>query len=388
MFTLDQALAAIKDKPEFSVKVRGSYTVIDYNLTSRDTFVGKDVQETNILLNLRGTAFDNESRIIIRLGFQKFFNHGEFPDTDTQLNFNYDHVITQKLDGSCIFPIYAKEGWVLGTRAGVTDVSALADDFMNTFTECEYQRFIGMCNIMSVTPIFEFCSRKNRVVLDYPKDMMVLTGMRSMRDGSYISYSDLYKFAIVNNIPVVSRINSIRNTTFDDFKNGVTALKDDEGVVIRFECGNFVGHMVKLKASDYVLKHRAMGGLRFEKDVLLMSLEGLLDDVYPLLDETTRERIQKHVDAFTFCVVQTSLSIALEFTKFKHLVHDRKLFAEVVKDSKYKQFMFKLCTDQNFDVYNMLIEVCKGGCGSQPKTIELKKLLGFDAVYCIAQVPL
>lgn len=381
MFTLDQALSVIKDKPEFSVKDRGSYTVIDYNLNNRETFVGKDLEETKILLNLRGTAFNNESREIIRLGYQKFFNHGEFPETDAQLNFDHAHVITQKLDGSCIFPIFAKEGWVLGTRAGVTDVSQFATDFIESLPSSHYENFIDMCKESGATPIFEFCSRKNRVVLDYPDDMLVLTGIRFISSGDYVNYEVLCETADKNFIPVVSRIEDILHSEFDSFKTIITDMKDDEGVVIRFEDGYFKHHMIKLKAADYVLKHKAMDGLRFEKDVLLMSLNGLLDDVYPLLDDKTRERVQTHVDAFIFRVLETSVAIVTEFLKFEHLVGDRKSFAVAVKDNKYKQFLFKLCTDKNFNTHLMLREHCKNGCRTQASTIELKEFLGFTNEY-------
>jgi tRNA splicing ligase len=130
MFTLTEALEAIKNKPEFSVKDKGSYTVIDYNLKQKDTFVGLTEEDSEILLNLRGTAFDNETGNIIRLGYKTFFNYGEFPEIDSCLDFSEEHEITQKIDGSCIFPIYSKQGILLGTRAGVTDVSKLADDYL------------------------------------------------------------------------------------------------------------------------------------------------------------------------------------------------------------------------------------------------------------------
>lgn len=379
MFTLDRALAAIKDKPEFSVKDKGSYTVIDYNLNNRETFVGKDFDETNILLNLRGTAFDNESRLIIRLGYQKFFNHGEYPEMDAQLNFDYSHVITQKLDGSCIFPIFAKEGWVLGTRAGVTDVSQLATDFIESLPSKHYQTFIDLCELDGATPIFEFCSRKNRVVLDYPEDMLILTGVRLISTGEYLAYDDLRNLADEYYIPLVSRVKDIVHADFDTFKTNVNDMKDDEGVVIRFEDGEFKHHMVKLKAADYVLKHKAMDGLRFEKDVLLMCLNGLLDDVYPLLDIATRNHIQNHVDDFVSCVDEMSKHIVKVFARYSHIT-DRKEFAIAIKDNEFKQFLFKMHSGLT-DVYPMLIDVCKNGCRTQASTIELKEFLGFTNEY-------
>ena len=63
--------------------------------------------------------------------------------------------------------------------------------------------------------------------------------------------------------------------------------------------------------------------------------------------------------------------------KFEHLVGDRKTFAVAVKDSKYKQFLFKLCTDKNYGTHAMLIETCKNGCRTQASTVELKEFLGF-----------
>jgi RNA ligase len=188
MFTLPQALESIKDKTEFSVKDKGSYTVIDYNLNTKTTFVGRDEKETKILLNLRGTAFDNETGKIIRLGYHKFFNYGEFPESDKLLDFSEEHEITQKIDGSCIFPLYSKQGILLGTRAGVTDVSKLADDYLETSgLKDTYFGFISYCEDIDVTPIFEFCSRANRVVIDYPEPMLVLTGLRCLDNGKYFS---------------------------------------------------------------------------------------------------------------------------------------------------------------------------------------------------------
>ena len=68
MFTLQDAIKAIEEKTEFSVKDKCDYVVIDYHIDFGDTFTGRTEEETTILLNLRGTAFDKITGKIIRLG--------------------------------------------------------------------------------------------------------------------------------------------------------------------------------------------------------------------------------------------------------------------------------------------------------------------------------
>ena len=378
MFTLSQALEAIKNKPEFSVKERGSYTVIDYVLNNKETFVGSNEEETLILLNLRGTAFDNESGRIIRLGFEKFFNFGEFPESDKQLNFDDDHLITQKLDGSCIFPIYANEGTFFGTRAGVTDISKMAEDFALS-TDIYYCDFIHACmTIYNATPIFEFCSRKNRVVLDYPEDMLVLTGIRYIDTGVYFDYRAMSVFASSYDIPVVKRIDSILQNSFNSFKESVSGLVDDEGVVIRFESGICAGAMVKMKATAYCLQHKALDQLKFAKDVLLLSLNGLLDDVLPLLAVDNFNRVSMFVDEFASAVSAKDIDIQNEYFKYED-IESQKDFALAIANHPYKQFMFGIRAGKN--CFDMLVNYCKVNCGTQAKCDDLQKFLGMTVKY-------
>ncbi len=376
MFTLSQALDAIKDKPEFSVKDKGSYTVIDYNLNTRDTFVGKNTGETFILLNLRGTVFDNETGQIIRLMYDKFFNYGEFPESDAQLDFTHKHVITQKLDGSLIAPIYAREGIMFGTRAGVTDIATMAAEF--SMADTRYADFISVCQDHFCTPMFEFCSRKNRVVLDYPEDMLVLTGVRYMYDGGYMDYDQMVILAADYDIPVVKRVDSILQKDFGSFREKVSGLIDDEGVVVRFEGGSKRWHMVKLKASQYVLQHKAIDQLKFAKDVLLLSLTGALDDVIPLLTPSKADQVNAYVSDFWRALRSTAINIMNEYSKFKDL-ESQKDFALAILDNKYKNFMFGIRAEKKLD--DMLIMYAKSACSNQAKCSDLEKFIGMTVSY-------
>lgn len=376
MFTLNQAIAAVANKPEFSVKDRGEYVVIDYNLNNKETFVGGTPEETDILTNLRGTTFDKQSGKIIRLGYKKFFNYGEFPEQDKQISWNDLHVITQKLDGSLIFPIYAASGTILGTRAGVTDVSMLVDQWLNENKELKdlYFRFIEVCKRGNCTPLFEFCSRRNRIVLDYPETQLVLTGMRLIRDGTMVDRKGVEVAGQIYGIPVVKLHDPITATGFYSFHQEVQDLENDEGIVVLF--GN--GHMLKIKSNDYCLKHKAVDGLKFEKDLFLMSLHGELDDVLPLLSQEFAEHVQRHSDAFLSHVFDCSTALEQEYEKFSTIV-DQKDFAIAIKGNKFQSMLFM--RRKGVLSYELILQYAIKQCSTQDKARLLKEFIGFNAEY-------
>lgn len=379
MFNLNQALEVIASKPEFIVRDRGSHTVIDYQINDKNTFVGQDPAATNILLSLRGTAFDNKTGEIIRLGFHKFFNYGENPQTDKLLDFDADHVITQKLDGSCIFPLYTKEGTVLGTRAGVTDVSALADEYVNSCTHTHYQDFIAYCKNIAITPIFEFCSRANRVVIDYPITQLVLIGMRCMRTGNYTSYNAMAKIGQAYSLPVVKRIDSIINDDFESFRKSVSNLIDDEGVVVRIESGTLEHHMFKMKATSYCQMHKALDNLRFAKDLIALHLNGLLDDTIPLLTDVVKDRVESYVADFDSAYFATANHIRNEYSLLDES-WDQKTFALAIADHPYKHFFFKLKAGR-VDLLDYFKGVALKSCSTQASAAEFASFIGLTTTY-------
>jgi T4 RnlA family RNA ligase len=375
MFTLTDALEAIKDKPEFSVKDKGTYTVIDYNLNTKTTFVGKDEAETSILLNLRGTAFDNASGGICRLGFPKFFNYGEFPESDAALDFSKPHLITQKMDGSCIFPIYERQSFVLGTRAGVTDISKMATDLIEDNWAYKYL-IEALRKDYWATPIFEFCSRKNRVVIDYPEDMLVLTGVRFISTGEMMSREKCESLCASYAIPLVKQIKSIDSASFNEFRKSVTELVDDEGVVISFADGR----MVKMKSEQYCDRHHAVDSLKWDHDCVKLIVTGLIDDVIPLLAPDRAEFIKNYAQGLMEAIDAKVNCIRWEFEDLA-CIKDRKEFALKVLSRDTKMFMFKLFENPTFDIRDALLEYAKRMANNQANVKELKNFVGFHKEY-------
>ena len=139
-------------------------------------------------------------------------------------------------------------GFRLVSKAGVTSVAMNAEVFIAD--KPHYGTFIRKCIQKGTTPLFEFCSRKNRIVVDYPEDNLILTGMRYNHTGSYLTYAVMKSYASAWNIPVVKAVDGLAVQNIELFVKQVREWDDGEGVVLRFDNG----HMCKVKSADYVLR--------------------------------------------------------------------------------------------------------------------------------------
>ena len=352
MFTLNEALAAIDGKPEFSVNTRIFGTVIDYHVTFEGTFVGKTERDSMILKNLRGTCFGPDGNVV-RLPYHKFHNLNENLEyAEANFDFSASHIIHEKLDGSMIAPIKYPDGhWELGTRAGVTDVAKKAWRFLfiemkikDTLKYNAYVSFINDCVANNFTPIFEYCSRDQRIVIDYIDTKLVLTGVRNNITGSYIGDLRDFLFSFGDSSDDFGLVDTVRTvytsrSTIGEFAAVVKDLQGEEGVVVKFHCGRFV----KIKAADYVLKHRALDGLKFEKDVLRLVLENGIDDVLPLVTPEMKERLIKYRESVLMYITAWDRALICLYSVVSlQAAGDRRRFAELVKDHKSAPFMFAM----------------------------------------------
>jgi T4 RnlA family RNA ligase len=370
MFTLDEALSAIKNKPEFKHICKGGYSVIDYLISTRNTFDGNSSAETTILKNLRGTCFNSDGEIS-RLGFEKFHNFGECQGYfEGDIDFNQPHHVLEKLDGSCIFQISMFNSYRLGTRAGITDYSDMAEEYIaSSLLKSQYETLITYCTNNNKTAIFEFTSRKNKVVIDYPEDALTLLAVRSIETGEYVPRKSLEQFIskYTPGIPLVKVISS-DHSTLKELSNYVKLWDlNSEGVVITFEDG----FHVKCKSEDYVRKHSCIDQIKFEKSVLKMIIENTIDDVLPLIDESDRSRILKYSESVKISLVKFEDGIDEFFDLYKHL--DTKQFAEkVLERPDYKTFLFAK--------YNLKESILRSfvvrNCGSQTTVDSIRHIVG------------
>lgn len=283
---IDQVREAIKDRPEFIEAPREfrdghgvlhEYTVFNYMVAHTDSF------DCPIRRECRGLIFDHKGKVLSRR-FHKFFNLGEKEETFPEnIDWNSSHVLLDKLDGSMITPLVFGDlnpvvRWA--TKMGITDIG---ETVFNKFNQRNYVNFALTCHNAGWTPIFEYVSPNNRIVLPYKEDNLVLLAMRHNIKGTYLIPSALRIEAQAFQIPVVQTYSGY---SIDDVKDKT----DIEGIVVRFD----TGHMVKVKTDWYVAIHKAKENLLFEKNVLKLILEEKLDDILPHLMEDDRKRVEQY----------------------------------------------------------------------------------------------
>ncbi len=185
---ISQVLPLIADKPEFIVAVKdGGYTVVNYVVMTGNTFPDVENENDAILRELRGIIFDTATGNVLQRRFHKFFNCNERAETQAgQIDFDEPHVILEKLDGSMITPVQTTDGLRWGTKMGVTQVALPVEEFVAT--RRNYIEMAEFCSKKGWTPIFEWTSRQQAIVIDYPEDNLILTAVRDNVTGEYLPY--------------------------------------------------------------------------------------------------------------------------------------------------------------------------------------------------------
>jgi RNA ligase len=335
---IDDVLPYIKDAPEFIVAEKDGYTVINYVVAGHDTFpdVQRPVKDEGglpsyldsfvehvgaiVRRECRGLIFGSDGRLINRR-YHKFFNVNERDETAIHaIDWSRPHVILEKLDGSMVSPCFVKGHLRWMTKMGITDTSMEAEAFVAS--RPDYTELAEHYLQSGFTPIFEWCSNKNRIVLDYPEDRLVLTAMRDTASGVYMLQDALERIGQRYGIEVVKAYdtNSAKHPSY--VVDMVRAAEDFEGVVVRFDDG----HMVKIKSDWYVRIHKVKSLLGQERDVVELILKNELDDMLPVLPREDVEKIEAFQSALMATVTSAARSVKILVESNRHEM-DRKTFA-------------------------------------------------------------
>lgn len=317
---LDDVLPLIEGKSEFiRVNKDGGYTVVNYVFQTSDTFPPVDGDTAAILRECRGLIFDTATGEILSRRFHKFFNVGEKPDTTT-IDVSRPHHVLDKLDGSMISPLRIGGGirWV--SKMGVTDVSMQAEVFVANHPA--YVAFAERFIATGDTPIFEWMSKSNRIVLDYGADKLVLVAMRHNITGQYEPRHSLEALAESYGIPIVQAVSGDLSS-MEAFIDELRTKEDIEGVVITF----VDGHMVKVKTDWYVQLHRAKDQIARERHLIALILGNKIDDLLPALPEDDRTRVLNFASAINADLGVFGRVIRTELQTIREEGWDRKTFA-------------------------------------------------------------
>jgi RNA ligase len=359
--TIDDVLPSIEGRKEFVTVNHGDYTSIDYVYAEPDSF------DDPIRLECRGIKFAKGGTLLAR-PLHKFFNVGEKEHTQPHtIDFSLPHVITEKLDGSMIHPAFIRGRIRLMTRRGITDTALAAE------AECLTPAVEEFCNVETATgytPIFEYTSPRNRIVLAYPSPRLTLLAIRDNRSGRYVTHDEVMVAATAAGIPFVGHRSSEWSSVLG-FADYVRDRQGIEGYVVRFDCGR----TVKLKCLDYVTKHRAKSSICAEKNVLQLIVTDRLDDLLPLLDEHDREHVLAYAAEVNKGIRETVAHVESRLKAGKDL--DQKQFALTIANAANPRLRPILYSARKLGFPDLVVrEYIASSTSSQARVDEVRPLFG------------
>lgn len=391
IYDIDDVLCAIEGSPEFIVAEKDGYKVVNYVVATHETFPDvKTVGLTNgdithegifeteadyiaaLRRECRGLVFALEGNLINRR-YHKFFNVNERDETAVHaIDWSRPHVILEKLDGSMVSPCYVNGHLRWMTKMGITDTSMEAEAFVAS--RPDYAELAAHYLENGFTPIFEWCSNKNRIVLDYPEDRLVLTAMRETVSGNYLLQDALEAIGQRYGIEVVEVVAVITfDHSNDELINAIRKGEGSEGVVVRFDDG----HMVKIKSDWYVRIHKVKSLLGQERDVVSLILNNELDDMLPVLPKEDVERVEKFQVGLMEQIRLAAWHV-YQTVKQNRETMDRKTFAlnyahtfDPMLRGLVFQFWDKEC-DEHL-TYQAIVAMILKHCGSNASYVKVKE---------------
>lgn len=319
---IDDVLPHVEGRKDFVVAQKDGYTVVDYVYADGDTF------DHPVRVECRGIKFGPSGHVIAR-PLHKFFNVGERPEiTADAIDWSKPHWVTEKLDGSMIHPAIVNGQVRLMTRMGITDVARACEDQW-------LDRVRPLCQLLLSnrwTPIFEWCSPKNRIVVGYPRDELVVVAVRDTVTGRYMPRDQIRSAVTIGNYkwPVAKPLR-LKHHDVDDpweqLRRHTEELEGAEGYVVWFHDGQ----AVKVKSPWYLARHRCLDMTRSTRHLTQLVLVGGVDDVLPLLHGDDVTRVSRFNTRLSAAIVRYG-GIVDEFVgSRRHL--DRKEFALSVQES-------------------------------------------------------
>lgn len=382
---LDDVRPAIEGRDEFIIAERDWGYVVNYLVVMPDTFppvatAGGSAKmreqaslEKAIRRECRGLLFYPDGKIMARR-LHKFFNVNERDETRFEVvDFTQPHVILEKLDGSMITPVVTEAGLRWGTKMGITTVSMGAEEFVAR--NPHYAEFAAWQLESGYTPIFEWISRKQRIVIDYPEDRLVLIACRNTENGAYEDYDKLKSYQEIFNIDVVKSYEGTAES-MAHLMEETKATEGIEGWIIRFDDG----HMLKVKGEWYLRIHKTKDNLTLEKNVVELLINDKMDDCKPFMMPEDRIRVEAFEADFWGGINDSVRLYENYFEKVLKAELDRKRFA--------LEWMPNLRPDESFlssyvfsrfngkDPRDLIINEIKANVSTGTKVESVRKLFG------------
>lgn len=348
--TIDDILPHIAGRNEFIVSHRDSFTVIDYTYILPDSF---DIDPADPLTGLmrrecRGIIFDVKGNLVSR-PFAKFFNMNEREETMAEnLDFSSPHTVWTKMDGSMIRPMILNGEMVFGSMRGPTDWGKAAQVWAETNWSTETFSVVWAALERGETPLFEWVSPSNQIVIKYDKEEEGLYYLSS-RDNLTGEYS--IDNSISDSCPMPDKKPIVQDP--EQYIEDVRNVIGEEGIIVYFDNGM----LVKLKADEYVKIHRTIDCTRDEWHIAELILLEEIDDIKPTLVGETHDRVVEFENRFWSLIQRKVDYIIYQSALMKRLYSERKLLVmdihRHVPDTVDASFVMKAI--DGYDTYEQVI---------------------------------
>lgn len=136
------------------------------------------------------------------------------------------------------------------TRSGLTEVGMQAYAASKALPG-DYSGFIDFVASLQSTPVFEFIGHQSKIkAFEQNQTRIVLVAVRFNGSGDYWSDLSAAQWSQHYGIPMVQRLEYLESWSLEDIKRDVYSWHNCEGVVVRFEDGQWL----KVKSTGHWLK--------------------------------------------------------------------------------------------------------------------------------------
>jgi len=251
----------------------------------------------------RGLILAPNEKIVVALAYPKFFNYGEY---DSYQIPNEPFEVLEKIDGSLGIVFYYNNQWNVATRGSFQSEQACwGNEYLKTLKTEKLNK--------NVTYLVEIIYKKNRIVINYNYEGMVLHGAYELNTGFEWSQNFLDDAAkqVGFRRPKVYDYNSIDQLIEICEKMS----SDQEGFVIKFRSG----YRIKIKGAEYCRIHRLISYCTPCTIWDSMWRKDSMDDIYKQLPEEFRTDFNSIVSIYNKKIEDVFFNFNIVFEGLKNL---------------------------------------------------------------------
>ena len=219
---------------------------------------------------------DDNTGELVSLPFEKFFNLNENPIT-TNVDLSKTVEISEKADGSLISTFINGNGEVdVKSRTSLESSQAVAA-YELLHENDRLLKEVQDLELLGYTVIFEYVSPKNRIVVHYPDDRLIVLAVRNRLTGEYIPLDELTNYRELRN----HAIRKVECENVIEFINSISTIEGIEGYVLLLEDGL----RIKVKTQWYLERHRLRDNLTNPRNLGLAIINQKIDDLRTILSD-------------------------------------------------------------------------------------------------------